>query len=205
MQNINWLQVLIGFLSGGAFGAIIKQYFDNRRNRIQPIGHSIEVKSIYDSGENRLIDSQIILTGITKDFKFSKLYTGTIELINTGLSDFSEFDFGITCPTNIKFIQVKTISTDRHHNAELTSYPSLEHQINSFDVVLKPFNRKDYYKFDILLTTDNSRITEDNIEISSPKPIRWVKLSSTSEAILNIANKTLIEILASSLSKIIRI
>ncbi len=204
MQDINWIQISIGFLSGGAFGALIKQYFDNRRNRIQPIGRSIEVKSFYDSGENRLIDSQIILTGTTKEFKFSKLYTGTIELINTGLSDFSEFDFGITCPETIKFIQVKTISTDRHHNAVLTSSPSLENQINSFDIVLKPFNRKDHYKFDILLTTDNSIITEEDIVISSPKSIRWVKLISTTEAFLTIANKTFIEILASTLSKSIR-
>ena len=203
MQDINWLQVSIGFLSGGAVGALIKQYFENRKNRIQPIGRSIEVKSFYNSDENRLLNSQIILTGTTKEYKFSKLYTGTIELINTGLDDYPEFKLGITCLETIKFIQVKANSSDRHHIAEFSSIPSLENQISTFDIVLKPFNRKDNYQFDILLTTDSSGISKHQIEIGSPHPIRWVELTSTTEVILNSLNKSFIENIASSLSKVI--
>lgn len=181
MQDINWLQILIGFLSGGAFGALIRQYFENRRNKIQPIFLYIEVKSFYNSEKNGFFNSQIILTGTTKEYKFSRLYTGTIELINIGLNDYSEFGFGITCPEEIKFIQMRLISSDRHHVAEIISTPSLENQINTLDIILKPFNRKNKYIFDILLTTDNSVITERDIKISTAFPINWVELKKTSE------------------------
>ncbi|MET3502598.1 hypothetical protein ABIC45_004222 [Mucilaginibacter rubeus] len=66
LDKINWSQVIPGFLSGGALGALIKQFFDNRRNRIQPIGKSVEIKSVYDSSENKLLNSEISLTGTTQ-------------------------------------------------------------------------------------------------------------------------------------------
>jgi hypothetical protein len=192
MDKINWIQVIIGFLSGGAFGALIKQFFDNKRNRVQPIGKSIEIKSFYDSGDNKLLNSQIILTGINQEFKFSKLYTGTVKIVNTGQNDFLSFTFGITSPENIKFIHIKPTSTDRHHLAEFTELPTLENQINTFDINLKPFNRNDTYTFDILVTTTNGEITEQDIKISSPYSIKWVDLVSTSKIILEFARETII-------------
>jgi hypothetical protein len=201
MQDINWFQVVIGLISGGAAGALIKHYFDNKKNRIQSIGLLIEIRSIYDAGENGLLNSQIILTGANQEYKFSKLYSGTIEIINTGLHDYSNFDFGITCDESIRFLQVKTISSDRHHKAEISSHPALENQINSFDIVLEPFNRKDHYKFDILLTTTKSEILAENIKISSPKSIRWVNFTSKSDAIVTFANKTFIDLVLIGLRK----
>lgn len=105
MKEINWIQVGLGFLSGGAFGAFIKQYFHNRRNRVQPVGHNVEIKSFYNSVDNKLINSEVILQDDTRKYKFSILYTGTIELLNTGLSDFPEFDFGVTASDKIKFFK----------------------------------------------------------------------------------------------------
>ncbi|MDI9872600.1 hypothetical protein [Flectobacillus roseus] len=192
MENINWIQLTIGFLSGGAFGALIKQFFDNRRNRIQPIGKAIEVKSFYDSVENKLLNSQVILTGSTQEYKFSKLYTGTIKIVNTGHNDYATFTFGITCPENVKFIHIKPTSNDRHHLADIRDLPSLENQINSFDIALTPFNRKDSYSFDILVTSVNHDLTENDIKISSSHPIKWVELVSTSKILLEVARETVI-------------
>ncbi|MCX2741706.1 hypothetical protein [Pontibacter anaerobius] len=192
MEQINWVQVIIGFLGGGACGAFIKQYFDNRRNRVQPIGKSIEIKSFYDSVENTLLNSQVILTGSTQEYKFSKLYTGTIKIANTGLHDYSSFTFGITCPENVNFIHIRPESTDRHHLAEIKDLPTLENQINSFDITLKPFNRKDNYTFDILVTATDVRLKEEDIKISSPHPINWVDLTSSSKIVLEIARESLV-------------
>ena len=205
MKEINWIQVGLGFLSGGAFGAFIKQYFDSRRNRIQPIGHTIELKSFYNSGDNKLINSEVILKDEATEYKFSKLYTGTVELLNTGLSDYPEFNFGLTASDKIKFLQVNSNTSDRHHIADLTVKPSLQNQINSFDVTLKPFNRKDKYSFDILLTSDSAEISMTDIQISSSKPVKWVKLVSTTDAILEIANKTLLENIFSHVVRVIKI
>lgn len=192
MDNINWIQVGIGFLSGGAFGALIKQFFDNRRNRIQPIGRNIEVKSFYDSIENKMLNSQVILTGATQEHKFSRLYTGTIKIINSGLTDYSSFSFGITGSDNVKFIHLKPTTIDRHHVAEISGLPTLENQVNTFDVVLKPFNRKDIYTFDILATTLNGDLTQNDIQISSSHPIKWVDVTSTSKIILEVARESII-------------
>lgn len=194
MEQINWIQVIIGFLSGGAFGALVKQYFDNRRNRVQPIGKAIEIKSFYNSVENTLFNSQVILTGSTQEYKFSKLYIGTIKIVNTGLHDYSSFTFGITCPENVNFIQIRPESIDRHHLAEIEDLPTLENQINSFDITLKPFNRKDNYTFDILVTTSDVNLTEEDIKISSPHPISWVDLTSSTKIVLEIARESLIKL-----------
>ena len=199
MENINWIQVIIGFLSGGAFGAFIKQFFDNRRNRIQPIGKSIELKSFYDKADNRLIDAQIILKEDNLEYKFSKLYTGTIQILNSGLTDFQEFNFGITTSNSVKFVQIKSTSLDRHHLVNYSQKPALQSQLDVFDITLKPFNRKDIYTFDFLLTTSQTTITENDIQISSAHPIKWNKLVSTTEIIFEIANKTLVEIVAQRL------
>ena len=192
MDKINWFQVIIGFISGGAFGALIKQFFDNSRNRVQPIGRAIEIKSFYDSIENKLLNSQVILTGSTHEYKFSKLYTGTVKIANTGLHDYPAFRFGITSPENVKFIHIRPTTTDRHHLVDIEELPTLENQINSFDITLKPFNRKDNYTFDILVTTLNGDLISEDIQISSAHPIKWVDLVSTSKIILEVARETII-------------
>lgn len=205
MQEINWIQVLIGFLSGGAFGALIKQFFDNRRNRVQPVGHSIEIKPVYDSNDDFIMNSSITLTEKSKEYKLPNLYIGTIELVNTGLTDFNEFEFGVTCPEHVKIIQVRTITKDRHHLVNIYNNPSLDNQLSSFDMKLQPLNRKDNYSLNVVLTSEQSSISEDDIQISSKHSIKWVKLTSPTEAILTAANKTFIEILASTLSKSLKI
>jgi len=188
ISKLNWIPLIIGFFSGGAFGALIKQFFDNRRNHIQSIGQTIEIKSFYDSDVNSLLTSQIILSGDSKEYKFSKLYTGTIRILNSGLTDYSEFTLGITCPENVKIIYIKPISTDRHHNVVFIQTPNLENQISSFDLILKPFNRKDIYSFDILLTTnDNTEILPEDIQLSSPHPVKWIEIVTTSKMILEVA------------------
>lgn len=194
LEHINWLQVAIGFLSGGAFGAFIKQYFDNRRNRVQTIGQSVDIKSFYDSGENSLMNSEVSLTGTTQVFKFQKLYTGTITVANTGLHDYPTFTFGITCPEHVKVIHVKPESTDRHHVAEVKEPPALENQISSFDICLKPFNRRDSYTFNILATTLDGDLTAADIRISSSSPVKWANLTPTSKLIVEIAKETFLAV-----------
>jgi len=183
MDTINWLQVGIGFLSGGAFGALIKQFFDYRRNRIQSIEYSIELKPFYNSKKTKILDTQITISEGTNEYKFANLYTGTIEIINAGLIDFSNFSFGVTLTDGIKFIQNKSTLKDRHHIAELINEPTLANQTNSFDVNLTPFNRKDRYVFDVLLTCSNSNMPRDCINISSSMPVKLTKVSTTREAI----------------------
>jgi len=208
MDKINWIQVALGFLGGGAVGALIKQFFDSRRNRIQPIGYSIELKPFYNSqGINTQLINQITLNDGTNEYQFSNLYTGTIEIINTGLKDYPNFSFGINLPTGVYFIKNKSTSKDRHHITELTNEPTLTNQTDSFDINLKPFNRKDRYVFDVLLTDSNpnSNLSNDCITISTPMPVKLTKISTTGEAIISYMNRSFGSIVIEMITNIIRI
>ena len=203
MDNINWIQLAIGFLSGGAFGALIKQFFDNRRNRLQPIGYSIELKPLYNAIDTP-INTQITLNDGTNPYNFSNLYTGTIEIMNIGLIDYSNFSFGLTLPDECRFIHVRSTSRDRHHSVTLINEPTLSNQTNSFDVNLNPFNRKNRYVFDVLLTCSSSDMPDDCINISTSMPVKLTKISTTGEAIISYMNKSLSSILVEMITKAIK-
>ena len=173
MQEFNWIQIGVGVLFGGLAGAIAKYFFDNWRNRIQPIGLILEVKSFYDSHDNRLLNSQVTLTGTTREYKFSRLYTGTIAVINKGNVDYPEFTFGLTGPDNLKIIYAKPSALDRHHEIEIVNEPTLENQVSHFDLKLRPFNRRDIYSIDFLLTSDTNDELKNQIKVSSKHPIKW--------------------------------
>lgn len=199
MQDINWIQIGVGFFSGGAFGAFIKQYFDSRKSKIQAIGFSIEIKPFYNSGDNHLLNSQVIFKDDSDVYAFNNLFTGTINLINTGQNDYSQFNFGLTTSKKIKFLHVKPITLDRHHMAEFINEPSLKNQINSFDVSLKPFNRKDNYIIDILLATEQVGMSESDIKISSSMPIKWSKINSFNEIGFEMVNNSLLQTVGKSI------
>ena len=181
-MELNWLQIIPSIICGGAAGAFIKQYFDNERSKVQPVSYSIEVKSFYDSGKNTILQSKIILQGTAKEYTFSRIFIGTITLINTGVNDYREFSFGLTCNEAIKFIHLNTTTANRHRNFDSLSTPSLENRLSSFDITLKPFNRKDIFTLDVLMTSDNDNdIVNEDIEISSSHSVDWLKRLSIEE------------------------
>lgn len=194
MNDINWFQAGIGFLSGGAFGALIKQYFDNKKNRIQPIKHFIDLNSLYASFENKLIDSELVLKDSTGEYKFKRIFTGSLKLINSGNQDYGEFIFGLGISEGSNFIQAKATTKDRHHNLEISNEPRLSNQISTLDIHLKPFNRNDEYRIDFLVSSDQSNVRATDIQISSPHPIKWIGFSDTADLIRDIARSTILKI-----------
>jgi hypothetical protein len=172
MDKINWLQLLIGFFGGGAFGSLIKLFFDNRRNRIQPIEYLIVLKSVFNSRETNIADTQVTIKDEGHECKFTSLYTGTVEIVNTGLIDYHKFSFGLTLDNKGKFIQVWQKSTDRHHIAEFVNEPSLANQVDRFDIKLEPFNRKDRYEVNFLLTASGPYVSNKIIHIGTSSPVK---------------------------------
>ena len=134
-----------------------------------------------------------MLQSQTNEYKFSNLYIGTIEIINTGQLDFQEFSFGINLTEGNKFIQNKSSSKDRHHIVEITNEPTLANQTHSFDIKLKPFNRKDRYVFDVILTSSFIDIYDDCFEISTPMPVKLTKIS-TKDILLSL-NRNMVKFL----------
>ncbi len=201
MIEINWIQVGIGILSGGAFGALINQYFHYRRNKVQSIGQSIELKSFFNAIDNANLTTQISITGATQEYKFTNIFTASIQLINKGNSDFEEFDFGITLPDHVKVIKILKYSADRHHNVDLRSEPTLENQINEVDISLKPFNRKDVYVIDLQLTSENGELKREDIECGTSHSVKFVDIISPTEIALEIAKSMAIGPFTISINK----
>lgn len=186
-MEINWIQLGIGAASGGLAGAFVKQAFDSRKNRIQPIENFIDIKPLYTSSENKFVDSEIILKDGTGEYKFSRLYTGTLIITNSGSIDYSTFSLGLTLPETAKFVQVNPGSQDRHHKITFTSKPELSKQIEAFDISLEPFNRGNGYSLDFLIMSkEDIKLTD--IAISSPHAVKWVTIGRLPDALLQIAN-----------------
>jgi len=185
------IQVVIGFLSGGAFGALIKQYFDNRRARIQSIEYSIKLMPYYNPRVTQLENTQMVFKNGTNEYEFPDLYIGTIEIINTGLNDYPIFPLGLTLVEGGKFIQCKLSTTNsRHHIAELINEPTITNQTTSFDIKLKPFNRKNRYVFDVHLTNSNLPMLDSCFQLCTSKPVKLTKISPPSETISIITEMT---------------
>jgi hypothetical protein len=195
MEEINWLQVLIGFISGGAFGAIIKIIVDNRKNSIQPISKNIDLTRIFDSKESPLDHTKIELKDGDSTETFTSLYSCKLRIINTGNNDYPNFRFGITAKNNTKIIRAETDVIDRHHKSEIENKnPDLNSQVAEVDFQLSPLNRKDYYIINLLLTNDSKQINVNDIELSTTEPIKWVDSDSTSKVIAEIARSTIVTV-----------
>ena len=183
MADINWIQVGAGFLSGGAFGALIKQFFDYRKNRIQAVTYNLEVKPFYNQHSDNPITSKIVIKDGDKDYKFQDLYIGSLSILNTSNQDYSEFSFGLTYDNDNKFIQFQQEEFDRHHTATFKNLPTLQNQISQFDIIIKPFNRKENYKLDFIINVIDQLYTAKEIKLSTSHPVKLKEVTSESELV----------------------
>jgi hypothetical protein len=173
MDKINWIQIIVGFLGGGAVGAVIKQYFDNAKNKIQQIEYFIHLYPVHFDVQSDSIKSKLILNNGLAEFEFSNISAGTFEIINKGNQDYSEFNFGLTLDKGNELISFTHSPVDRHHIAEHKKEPSLTQNLNKVDLILKPFNRNDSYSFDVLITSkSNHPVSSRNMKVSSALPIK---------------------------------
>ncbi len=141
-----------------------------------------------------MIESELVLKDSTGEYKFTRIFTGSLRIINSGSQDYGEFVFGLIISEGSTFIQAKATTKDRHHNLELNNEPRLSNQISTLDIQLKPFNRKDEYKLDFLVTSNHPNVSAGDIKISSPHSINWIGFTDTTDLILDIARNTVFKI-----------
>jgi hypothetical protein len=173
-------------IGGGAAGAIIKAIIDKRRNKIQPIKKSVEISNIFVP--NKIVDnfvSKITLTGSTSSYYFDDMQIVKIELTNNGNKDFKEFAFGVTFSDDIVAVNVKTNTSDRHHVVDFTPEVYFNSPTQIIDFKLSPFNRKDIYRFEILLTA-GTNMKETDISFSTIEPIRFIDSNTISVSTIDL-------------------
>ena len=180
VDYVEILKIGLPLLGGGAMGAIIKTYVDKRKNRIQPIKKLVEISNLF-TPEKILDDylTKITLSGSTSVYNFDNLYIAKIEIFNIGNKDYEEFSFGITAPENVEIVNIETTTEDRHHTIESVQNVNFDNHSNIIDFVCKPFNRKNSYKIELLLTASET-IENFNLEFSTSLPIKFIDASTIS-------------------------
>jgi hypothetical protein len=173
-SNIQWLQLIVAIISGGAMGALITALITSFRNRVQPIGYKIDVVSIFKEtlGVSSLM-TQINISDGQKDYKFNNLFIARVEIHNSANADYEQFDLGITLPEGSQAIYVQAAAEDRYRETEFTKQVSLEKPRNEIDLVLRPFNRKDLYSFDVFIVIDGATPELGNIKLHSRQSIQF--------------------------------
>ncbi len=168
------LKISASIIGGGAMGAVITAFINNRKNRIQRIGKSVKVTDIFFP--NPLMDphiTRITISGTTESYHYESLFLCHIEIENIGNKDFKSFDYGLTLPSNAKIVNVQTKTNDRHHEIIYTPSISFESNSDRIDINLTPFNRKDCYIMNLLITSD-SPVVADQIHFSSKLPVKFI-------------------------------
>jgi hypothetical protein len=123
MQDYQWVPWVVGMLSGGAMGAIITAVVTNYRNRIQPIGHRVEVIQFFkDNIGLSSLRAQLTLSDGRTSLITSTIYIARVTIMNKGNQDISDFTFGMTLSGEDKVVHVQTEAPDRHHAALTTLY-----------------------------------------------------------------------------------
>jgi len=196
-NSIEIIKIVASILGGGLAGSILTNIISNRRNKIQPVGYEINVNNIFSSSV--LFQShftKISLSNEDETFQFDNLFISEITIKNHGNKDFTDFEFGITLPENIKIVNLKNETPDRHHSNITSPEINFDKQSSYIDCKLSPFNRKDFYKISLLIIEEKSNsITEsfeDEIKFSSKHPIKFIPQSRI--------GKTLYEVLSQSLT-----
>ncbi|MCW3108130.1 MAG: hypothetical protein JWQ09_2636 [Segetibacter sp.] len=126
---------------------------------------------------------KIVIKDNDIDYKFQNLYVGSLSILNTSNQDYPEFSFGLTYDAENKFIQFQQQEIDRHHSSTFNEVPSLQNQLGQFDVAIKPFNRKDNYRFDFIVSINDRLYTAKQIKFSTSYPIKLKQVTTESELI----------------------
>ena len=99
--NTDWLKygvaILVSLLSGGAMGAILNNWFTNRRNRIPTIGILQSISCVFAPAIS--VKPKITFVNGGTEFKFENLYIVESQIRNESNTDYTEFDLKLTlCP-----------------------------------------------------------------------------------------------------------
>lgn len=188
MAEINWMQVGIGFLSGGAFGAILKIGYDIAHSRTQPVGRRVDIEPVFAKTEEfEGLDAKVTLvhSGITSEF--ANLFIGNIKVQNRGNQNFGEFELGIELGEKDRCVYIGWLNPDQHHKISLLTPVSPANPARQLSFSLKPFNRSNEYTLKLYLVLPPGITEPQPMRFSSPEPIRFVDMPTVAETLGQVA------------------
>lgn len=151
---------------GATFTAVVTSY----RNRRQPIGFRVDVRSVFrEVGSGQQFSVTVGVSDGSSTMQYANLFIIAVDLVNRGNRDFSTFQAGFTLSEADEAILMETIVSDRHHSSTVAIAPVPKATRREIDVSLAPFNRRDTYRYEIYVVTTGSE--PGAINISSPEAV----------------------------------
>ena len=182
MENLRWVQITFSFITGGAFGAVLKIAYDWWQGRQQPVLTKIDVDRIFSSSPFESdMQANVTVKQEGTTWSFSNLSLAKVEISNGGNADRGVFEFGITLPNTHRTILCECSGEDRHHAIACTEAPSLKNQCSTIDFTCTPFNRKDSYTLKLYVTSESDAIRPSDVRLTSAAPVRIARSPSAAE------------------------
>ena len=187
MPELKWYIIIIIVLSlliSGAIGAIIHYFFYKYQHRTQPIGRRVDVfPKFEDLQDASCLRTQLKIAYGNKSYEYDEVTIAQIQLSNQGDRDFDEFKMGITLSDGNTAIYIEAQSPDRQHQVQQITPVNCKNPESEIDLILRPFNRTDTYSLRLLMLSDEQSEEPEKIEFSSPEPVRFVNLPTTTEVL----------------------
>ncbi|HTY25741.1 MAG TPA: hypothetical protein VMC85_21605 [Desulfomonilaceae bacterium] len=184
MADVNWLQVTVALISGGAVGAVINAIVSSYRSRRQPVGHRVDVLPVFrPSGTASDLQAAIAVTNEGKTATFRNLFLAEAQIINKGNLDLGEFKFGITLGNGDLCIYVESSSPDRHHKVSIEAPPSPSAPRSELDFTLTSFNRGDSYSFKLYVVIPDGATEPTDLRLGSSSPVTFVRMPTVGETL----------------------
>jgi hypothetical protein len=188
MGEINWIHVGLGFLSGGAFGAILKIVYDIFRSRTQPVGRHVEIEPVFAKTEEfEDLDAKVTLVHSGATNEFANLFIGSVKVQNRGNQNFADFELGIELGEEDRCVYVGWRNPDQHHKISLLTPVSPGKPARQLNFSLKPFNRRNEYTLKLYLVLPGGVTEPQPMRFSSPEPIRFVDMPTVAETLAQVA------------------
>lgn len=192
-EELEWIKIGAGVLSGGLAGAVLTNVITAYRNRIQPVGKRIDVTSLFSPRftGSTLSPSITVTSGVTT-YQFNNLHVAEVQVINRGSRDVANFSFGLTLSQGDEVVHIDPTVPDRHHAVALTTPVSPATKTAKPDFTLTPFNRGDAYMLKIFIVAAGH--APGPITLSSSEPIRFVDMPSITETLADIAFSSAVKV-----------
>ena len=195
MENIEYYRLIATLIGGGAAGSIITAFVAAARNRIQPIGHRVEISPVFQQtlGDSHL-RTKITMSDGHNELSFDNLFLVDIQIVNKGNRDVKEFRFGVNLSGGDRAVYVIPMAQDRLHKADVATPVNPATPSSEIDLVLKPFNRRDSYALKLYVVVANGKEAPENISLVSDEPIRFIHMPTIGEMVAQTARYTSIKL-----------
>ena len=175
MADIRWEFVIPALLAGGVLGALIAGLLRKRQGTFHPVGIKRSINPIFPPMERKgSSDAKVVLKYNEVTFLATQLFL--VEVVNMGASDFREFKFGFTLPTDHNIIASNSQPPDKSHAIEESPSVTPESWAKAMDFTLRPFNKRDSYLLRLYIHIGSKSRDMGEISLTTAEQVKFVDL-----------------------------